>query len=178
MRRVKKEKISNKRSLGDNIIQSNPVVLVIAIVGIILGLFFIISQNANTPIPRSEAVSYSGEFKEYEVQHNYETIYFKDGSSYNVYPHTTTRAFRDTMMSLEKYTKLYILVNPNNDCVVEIKTDTEELLNFETSQKEIDSYDNGYIVIGIIACFFGVFLIVYVIGQHLFCHISLKKTNQ
>ena len=30
---------------------------------------------------------------------------------------------------------------PNNEYVVEIRTDKDELLNFETSQKEIDSYD-------------------------------------
>ena len=69
------------------------------------------------------------------------------------------------MKSLEKGTRLYILVNPNNDCVVEIKTDTEELLNFEISQAEIDSYDNGYIAIGIVACIGGVFLIWYVIAS-------------
>ncbi len=153
--------------------QSKPMVLALAIVGVILGLFFIFSQNANTPIPRSEAISYFGEFEKYEVRHNYRTIYFKDGSSYEIYAHTETQAFQDMMKSLEKGTKLNILVNPNNDYVVEIKTDTEELLNFETSQKEIDSYDNGYIAIGIVACLGGVFLIVYVIGAS---HYKRKET--
>lgn len=159
------EKISDRRSLGSAVIQSKPAILVTAIAGIFLGLFFLFSQNANTPIPRWEAVSYSGEFEEYEVWYNYRTIYFKDGSSYEVYAHTETQTFQDKMKSLAKGTKLYILVNPNNDCVIEIKTDTEELLNFQTSQKEIDSYDNGYIAIGIGVCFCSVFLIVYVIGS-------------
>lgn len=144
---------------------SKPAVLFVAIASILLGLYFIFSQNANQPIPRSKAVSYSGEFEEYEVWRNYRTIHFKDGSSYEVYAHTETQAFQNMMKSLEKGTRLYILVNPNNDCVVEIKTDTEELLNFETSQAEIDSYDNGYIAIGIFACFGGVYLIAYVIGS-------------
>lgn len=65
------------------------------------------------------------------------------------------------MESLAKGTKLSILVNPNNECVVEIKNDTAELLNFEESQKAIDSYDNGYIAIGWFACAAGVFLIIY-----------------
>ncbi len=144
---------------------SKPAVLFVAIASILLGIFFIVSQGANKPIPRSEAVSYSGEFEEYEVWRNYRTIHFKDGSSYEVYAHTETQAFQNMMKSLEKGTRLYILVNPNNECVVEIRTDTKELLNFETSQAEIDSYDNGYIAIGIVACFGGVFLIAYVIGS-------------
>jgi len=162
---ITKSKKSKKHSLGDSVMESKPAVLFMAIVVILLGLFFIFSQNANAPIPRSEAVSYSGEFEEYEVWSNYRTIYFKDGSSYEVYPHTETQEFQDMMKSLEKGTKLYILVNPNNDIVVEIRTDTKELLNFEASQKEIDSYDNGYIAIGIVACIGGVFLIWYVIAS-------------
>ena len=162
---TKKLKSSNRNSFGYDIMKSKPAVLVVAIAGILLGLFFIFSQNANAPIPRSEAVSYSGEFEEYEVWRNYRTIHFKDGSTYEVYAHTETQDFQNMMKSLEKGTKLYLLVNPNNDCVVEIKTDTEELLNFETSQAEIDSYDNGYIAIGIVACIGGVFLIWYVIAS-------------
>ena len=160
-----KKKASHRRSLGDDIMQSKPAILFIAIAGILLGIFFIVSQGANKPIPRSEAISYSGEFEEYEVWRNYRTIHFKDGSTYEVYAHTETQEFQDMMKSLEKGTRLYILVNPNNDCVVEVKTKTQELLNFETSQAEIDSYDNGYIAIGIFACLGGVFLIAYVIGS-------------
>lgn len=162
---MKKQKLSKTSSFGDYIMQSKSAILFIAIAGIIFGFIFIFSQNANTPITRSEAVSYSGEFEEYEVRHNYKTIHFKDGSSYEVYPHTETQEFQNMMKSLEKGTKLYIIVNPNNDYVVEIRTGTKELLNFEESQKDIDSYDNGYIVVGIVACVMGVFLILYVIGS-------------
>ena len=165
---MKKKKAHRRRSFGDDIMNSKPAILFVAIAGILLGLFFIFSQNANKPIPRSEAVSYSGEFEEYEVWRNYRTIHFKDGSTYDVYAHTETQAFQNMMKALKKGTRLYILVNPNNNYAVEIKTDTEELLNFETSQAEIDSYDNGYIVIGIVMCIGGVFLIWYVIASSVF----------
>ena len=173
---ITKSKKSKKRSLGDSVMESKPAVLFMAIVVILLGFLFIFSQSENTPIPRSEAVSYSGEFEEYEVWSNYRTIYFKDGSSYEVYPHTETQEFQDMMKSLEKGTKLYILVNPNNDIVVEIRTDTKELLNFEASQKEIDSYDNGYIALGIVACVSGAFLIWYVIASS--CYKRKEKARQ
>lgn len=135
--------------------------LTLAVVAICLGIFFILSQGDNKPIGREEAVSYSGVFEKYESQKNYCTIYFEDGSQYSVYPHTESDEFRRAMMSLDKGTRLYILVNPNNDFVAEIRTDTGELLNFELSQEAIDSYDDGYIAIGYFVCAAGVFLIIY-----------------
>lgn len=153
------------RKSSVSIMDSKPAVLFVAIASILLGIFFIVSQSDNKPIERAQAVSYFGEFEEYEVSRNYRGIHFKDGSVYEVYPHTEGQKFQNTMKALPKGTVLYILINPNNDYVIEIKTDTEELLNFELSQKQLDSYDNGYIGIGIFACFAGAFLIAYVIAS-------------
>ena len=156
---TKKQKSFARHSYEDEIMKSKPTLIVMGILAIILGLFFALSEGSNAPISRSEAVSYSGEFEKYDVGRNYRTICFKDGSYYNVYPHTEETEFRNAMDSLEKGTRLYILVNPNNDYVAEIKTDTQELLNFELSQEAIAKYDNGYVAIGIFVCFCGVFFI-------------------
>lgn len=146
---------------------SKPAMLTMAIVAIFLGLIFIFTMGDNKPIERGEAVAYSGEFESYEVWKNYCEIHFADGSVYDVYPHTESSDFRERMESLPKGTKLSVLVNPNNWYVVEIKTESEELLNFEQSQQAIDDYDNGYVVLGIAVCAMGVFLIGYVIGSTL-----------
>lgn len=163
MSRSKKTKNNSHRK---HIIDNPVAILIMAFLAIPMGIFFIVSQSANKPIAREEAIAYSGAFDYYDTAwENYREIYFEDGSYYNIYPHTESREFREKMESLEKGTTLYILVNPNNDYVVEVKTETEELLNFESSQQEIDSYDNGYIAIGVFACFAGVFLIAYAIGS-------------
>ena len=146
----------------------------VAIAAMIGGVFFIISQSDNKPIPRSQAMSYSGEFEEYEVSKNYCGIRFKDGEVFEVYPHTEKQSFRETMKSLEKGTKLYVLINPNNGYVAEIRTDTEELLNFEASQKAIDSYDNGYIIIGGVMCAAGPCLVIITVMQD----VSFKKQKK
>ena len=151
-------------------ISSNPFALfAVAALAIVMGLVFIISQNDNKPVSREEALSYSGTFDYYDdSMENYREIYFEDGSMYYVYPHTETYEFNEMMHSLEKGEKLYLLVNPNNEYVAEIKTDTKELLNFEESQAAIDSYDNGYIVIGVCVLFGAAFFIFY--GVVLLCH--------
>ena len=159
-----KKKTSKKRSAGGDIFNYPIALVVIGILAIIFGLFFALSEEfSNRPIPRSEAISYSGEFDKYDIGRNYSGIYFSDGSYYNLFPHTQTTDFKNAMESLKKGTMLYILVNPNSDYVAEIKTDTQELLNFEASQEAIAKYDNGYVGIGIFVCFCGVFLIVFAI---------------
>ena len=158
---MKKKRISDRHSWMDYVLESKTGMIIVGILAILFGAFFALTQSGNKPIPRSEAIAYSGEFEEYERWDNYRTIIFKDGSTYDVYPHTETREFADTMGSLEKGTGLSILVNPNNDYVIEIKAGSRELLNFEESQAALDAYDNGYIAIGVCVCLGGVFLIVY-----------------
>ena len=155
------KRFTNKHSWTDSILESKKGSVIVGIIAIVFGLFFALTQSVNKPIPRTEAVSYSGEFEKYEREENYKEIFFSDGSSYPVYPHTETQEFADTMSSLPKGTKLYILVNPNNDYIVEIIMGSSEILNFEESQAALDAYDNGYIAIGVFICFAGVFIITY-----------------
>ena len=142
-------------------VKSPLTLMIFGVLAVALGIFFIVMQRENTPVPREEAIAYEGEFAEYEVWDNYRTLYFTDGTSHSVYPHTETTEFRKAMQSLEVGTKLYIMVHPQSGNVIEIRTDTEELLNFEASQAAIDRYDNGYVAIGICAIACGVFLAVY-----------------
>ena len=155
------KRFSNKYTWSDRILESEKGAIIVGILAILFGALFALTQSVNKPIQRSEAIAYSGEFEKYEEWKNNREIIFTDGSSYEVYPHTETQEFADTMNSLPKGTKMYILVNPNNDYVVEIKAEARELLNFEESQAAIDAYDNGYIGIGVFVCFCGAFLIIY-----------------
>ena len=159
---------TSKSTLGDVILNSPIATVIFSLIAIALGILFIFITTSNTPASREEALSYSGEFAKYESGRSYCSVEFKDGSSYDVYPHTVSAEFERTMESLKEGTKLYILVNPNNDYVAEIRTDNAEILNFEKSQQEIDSYDNGYIVIGIIVIVCGVFLLSFGTGLGLY----------
>ena len=172
MKKSKKVMYSRK-GMADAVLNSPLATTVFSLVAIVLGILFIFLTTSNAPVSRDEALSYSGEFAKYESGRNYCSIELKDGSSYDVYPHTVSAEFESTMESLKAGTMLHILVNPNNEYVAEVKTDSTEILNFEKSQQEIDSYDNGYVVIGIFIIVCGVFLLF--IGSGLGLYKSKEK---
>ncbi len=170
---MKKERDHGRYSWTDAVLESPVGCFIIAAVAIFMGIIFIVTQSDNKPVSREEAIAYSGELESYETGKNYSGIKLSDETYLDIYPHTQSGEFIDIMKSLPKGTKLYALVNPNNNCIAELRTDTLELMNFEASQQEIDKYDNGYIVIGIVVEVGAVFFIAY--GISLSCH---KKSQQ
>lgn len=163
---MSKKKATPKYTYVDAIMENPIAIVVVAVLAIILGIIFIVSQSANKPITHKEAIYYSGYFDHYDNDwDNYREIHFEDGTVCDVFAHTETVEFSEKMESLPKSTRLDILINPNNDYVAEIRTDTEELLNFETSQQEIYEYGKGYVWIGVFAGTCGVFLLWYAIAS-------------
>ena len=151
-----------RRSWADALLEGPKEAVLCGVLAICFGLFFSwVSTAGNTPIAREAALGYSGEFQCYETGKNHRAIAFADGTSYDLYPHTQTAQFEDAMDALPVGTRLWILVNPNNDCVVEVKTESRELLNFVESQEAIDSYDDWYVVIGMSVCIGGILIILY-----------------
>ncbi len=169
MKKNKQKKNTEKQSTNTSyrdqlftaVTSSLTATLSFAALAVVLGVLFILLQGNTAPVSREEAIAYEGEFSEYEVWDDYRAIHFIDGSTLDVYAHTETNAFQETMESLEEGTKLWVLVHPHGDYVIEIKTETEELMNFEESQVAIDRYAIGYKVIGGIMIFAGVFIAAY-----------------
>ncbi len=161
---MKKAKQSKELIFPNTLFDSPRALLIISIAAICFGIFFIYINGNSKSIEREEEISYSGKFESYENSNGSHTIHFKNGVYYTVYPNIESKEFSQRMESLEKGTTLYIKINPDNNYVTEIKTDTEELFNFKTSQTDIYSYNYGYIAIGCTICILGVLLIVYTVG--------------
>ena len=152
----------NRKNLGDTILESPKATIIFGVVTVLFGLLFAFVLTGNTaPVSRNEALAYEGEFEKYRDGRNWSTIYFTDGTEHALYPHTLGQNVIDRLKALPRGTKLYLLVNPNTEYVAEIRTDDAEILNFESSQKELDDYQIGYTIIGVVVALGGVFLIVY-----------------
>jgi len=123
------------------------------VVCVAVGLFaFILPIRNDVPVAREEAEVYVGYFEKLESRRNYRFVCFSDGAEYELHPHTIPKELLESFETMEKGTKLYLLVNPNNHYIAEIRTETEELLNFENSQQTTYNYNKGYIWIGAFIC--------------------------
>lgn len=137
-------------------------VIVIAVIAIGIGLFvFILEPLGNLPVARENAVYHSGTFAKYESGKNYSLLYLEDGTSHEIYPHTEPEQLRERLESMEVGTPLELWVNPNTNCLAEIRADSEVLLEFTSSQEEVYTYGYGYMAIGGFLCLGAVFLICY-----------------
>lgn len=155
-------KINYRAKMCDDILESPKATIIFGVIAILFGLLFAFVLTGDTePVSRNDAVTYEGEFEKYREGKNWSTIYFTDGREYDLYPHTLSEEVVEQLEALPKGTRLYLAVNPNTSYVAEIRTEHEEILNFETTQKEIDDYQIGYVIIGVVVALGGVFLIWY-----------------
>ena len=134
--------------------------ILVLVVGAAIGLFaFILPTRNDVPIAREEAEVYAGCFEKLESGKNYQTVCFQDGAEYELH-HTAPEELLESLAAMEKGTKLFLLVNPNDHYIAEIRTETEELLNFENSQQATYHYNKGYIGIGAFLCLGPIFIIL------------------
>ena len=116
--------------------------VLVVVVGVGVGLFaFILPIRNYVPVAREDAEVYVGYFEKLKSLRNFRTVCFQDGAEYELYPHTIPKELLKSFETMEKGTKLFLLVNPNSHCIAEIRTETEELLNFEISQQT--TYTSG-----------------------------------
>lgn len=162
---MKKEKESDFRGRYNSLMDYPLMVIAVAVLSIALGFVFIFIRGVKQPIPREEAVSYCGKFSRFVIDKHYCEIQFEDGKTHFVNHPSDFRDFRDKMQSLAKGENLYLLINPNNDYAVEIRTDTEEILSFEKTKRDLESDGNYYLVITVFCWAGAIFLIWYVIAD-------------
>ena len=161
------EKIKQRGRRGsvmDWIIGSNAAILVIAIVGILLGAVIAIATPwAGTPVSREDALAYSGGFLSYGTEEDAYVILFEDGGEYWLDESTETPALRESLETMERGTVLHLLVDPRSDCVLELRTDTEELLRYDDAYVALKENATVGIVVGIVLAALGAFLILFVL---------------
>ena len=95
--------------------------ILFVVVGAAVGLFaFILPIRNDVPIARDEAEGYVGYFEKLESQKKYKSVCFRDGAKYELHPYTVPEELLKSFETMEKGTKLFLLVNPNNHYIAEI----------------------------------------------------------
>ena len=149
----------------DAIMDSGIGMIVCATLGALLALVFIFLAGNYEPTARAEAVAFTGEYLKYESYRNTRCVVFSDGSKQYLYPHTETAEFQEHMETLPIGTVLHLSINPNTDDVLEIRTDTEELLNFDVEQAAIAAYVKGYVWMGAVLLLCSAFLLWFALKR-------------
>ena len=126
-----------------------------------LGSFMIYQSRKYAPIEREDAETYVGSFEEYRSEDR--VLAFSDGAEYRLYPDAVTNDLEAALTALETGTELRLLVNPKIELVIEIRTGTAVLLDFDASQTAIYAGHKDSFWIGVM--FIGLSLILLILLQ-------------
>ena len=135
--------------------------LAIFLITTALGSFLIYQTRKYAPIERESAQTYTGSFETYRSEDH--TVAFSDGAEYRLYPDTVTNDLEAALTALETGTELRLLVNPKIELVIEIRTETNVLLDFDGSQTAIYADHKDSFWIGVM--FIGLSLILLILLQ-------------
>ena len=135
--------------------------LAIFLITTALGSFLIYQTRKYAPIEREDAETYTGSFETYRSEDH--TVAFSDGAEYRLYPDTVTNDLEAALTALETGTELRLLVNPKIELVIEIRTGTVVLLDFDGSQTAIYADHKDSFWIGVM--FIGLSLILLILLQ-------------
>lgn len=146
-----------------DVIYKRPIILIlIGALAIIAGIVIFIPVRSYVSVTRDEAVSYTGEFDRFEYNEDggYYEVYFSDDSLYYMTTSDETIELANNKDALEKGSQLHMLINPKTDYVLEIKTDDEELLSFDSTLESLRSEGEVFSVLAVVVIGMGVFLLV------------------
>lgn len=140
--------------------------ITIAILGALASIIFIKMPNDYKPIERENAVVYEGIYESYYTDSkDYIEITFKDEKEYTIHECLRSREVYDKLDTLSEGEKLYVLENPEIGYIIELRTDKEEIINFDTSQAKMLKNAKFFMWMGICVDIAGVFLLAYGIYQ-------------
>ena len=135
--------------------------LAIFLVMTALGSFVIYQSRKYAPIKREDAETYVGSFEEYRDESD--DVVFSDGTEYVLDRDTVTEELETALTALDKGTELRLLVNPKIDAVIEIRTGTDVLMNFDEAQTALFADKKDDVWIGVM--FIGLSLILLILLQ-------------
>lgn len=130
-----------------------------AVVFVVLSLFMsIVFFNvyiSNTSVEKSESESIVADFEDYDYQKgrghsiNYLFLIMESGENLSIDGVCVNEKLQNTIEEMEKGTRLHALVSNNTNTVVELKTDSEELLSFDYAQKKLRQEGIGFLVLSV-----------------------------
>ena len=125
------------------------------VVGLILGtVFTFVQQYWKSPIDRKDAISVEAEYSYHtrtllRPDSHVVNIYCTDGEIYDIDAHCVTYDILDYLDTLQKGTKLDMLIHPNSDTILSLDVNGENILDFDEVIDDLKSANIGFLSLGI-----------------------------
>ncbi len=139
---------------------------ILMLVGVIIVLivagYLISMPYMYKPISINDAKIYNGEFDycEYNEIDEFLTLYLKDKSSYDLHTSCGVHKIAAKLDKLKKGDNITVAINPKHDCMIELKTGSDVILDIDYAQKCMKEDAVRYFWLGIVIVGGAVFLFV------------------
>lgn len=140
---MKKNFMSNKWAKKNDRDISRPYAICMSVLCLFMTVVFTNTFFSNIPIKKTDAVKKTAVFDCYEMQYGrhasitYAELFFENGDKEHIRGVCVNNDLKENLETIKKGTKLHILINPNNNYIVELKTDEKEMLDFDYAQKKL-----------------------------------------
>lgn len=153
---MKQKFMSNKWARKSNHDISRPCAIFIAVLSLLMALFSTNTFLTNSTIDKSEASEKTAVFDFCDIQYGrnfslaYAVLFFENAEEEYIRGICVNENLRKDIEALKKGTELYMIINPNNNYIIELRTDTKELLNFDYAQKMLRQEGVGFLYLAIL----------------------------
>ncbi len=146
---------------------SSPIrTIVLALVSFVMATVFVMMPSSYGKVAREEALPFEGVYERYvQDSKDYIELYFTDGSMQTIHECCALENVVDAVDALETGERLYLLIHPDNEFVIEVRTEKGELLNIDESQRKMQTNAKLFRGLGIFVYCGGAYLIGYAIWQ-------------
>lgn len=152
---MKQKFMSNKWARKNNHDISRPRAIFIAVLSLLMTLISAKVFLTNSPIDKSEAIEKTAVFDFCDIQYGknfslaYAELFFENAEEEYIRGVCVNQDLRKDIEAIKKGTELHMLINPDNNYVLELKTDKEEILNFDYAQKKLRQEGVSFLYLGI-----------------------------
>lgn len=134
------------------------------------------------PVEKDEAVQMSAVYKFYYYEENYKRadefeLYFKDTETLSVAPVCASAALLKRLDDLPEGSRVDMLLHPNSDYIIEIKTEGKTIMDYEYATGRMRTESIGFMIFGFCLYAIGAYFIYHTIRLTRW-RLKLNKSNK
>ena len=125
-------------------------------------------QHWNNKVDREDCISLETQFVSYRIDYSRHSIreieiVCSNGQKYPIDGSTVTSALKNDLYNLTSGENCQLLIHPNSNTILEMKTENHELLSFDEAISKLGNEATGFLFLGIFMYFASLVGLYYVV---------------